>query len=160
MAEKENVQNWWRKCQGKVAYGERFNLFLPQTFMNLSGIAVSRLVATFSLELGDLLIVHDDLDLPLGEIRFKQGGSSGGHQGLHSILNQLGTNRFPRLRFGIGRNPAGINAENYVLQPFSPQEEAMLSQLVELAASGIEIWVTQGIVAAMNLFNRKQLLEN
>ncbi len=128
--------------------------------MNLSGIAVSDLVGSFSLGLTDLLVVHDDVDLPFGEIRFKQGGSSGGHQGLQSILNQLGTDNFARLRFGIGRGLAGLATEEYVLQLFSKQEEEALPRLLELASEGVENWAMQGISAAMNLFNRRNLLEN
>ncbi len=104
------------------------------------------------------MVVHDDVDLPFGQIRFKQGGSSAGHKGLRSIESNLGSVGFLRLRFGIGRASA-IPTEEYVLQLFSQEEEHRLSQLLQSAGEGLDLWLEQGLESCMNRFNRKNMLE-
>jgi PTH1 family peptidyl-tRNA hydrolase len=109
--------------------------------------------------LSDLLVIYDDLDLPLGRIRLRQSGSSGGHKGMNSIVSALGSEDFPRIRVGIGRPQTGeqsINEEaivNYVLSDFSPQEEAIVTPVIAKVAEAIDCFLTQGIEAAMNKFN-------
>ena len=131
----------------------------PQTFVNLSGQAVAGLVLKHKIPLGDLLIIYDDLDLPLGKIRLRQSGGSGGHKGMNSIISALGSEAFPRIRVGIGR-PHGeeqsVNEDaivNYVLSDFSPQEEAAIKPVIIKVAEAIDCFLAQGIEAAMSKFN-------
>ncbi|MGB9553181.1 MAG: aminoacyl-tRNA hydrolase, partial [bacterium] len=130
---------------------------LPQTFMNLSGLAVKSFVLQFKLHPENILVIHDDADIEFGEIRFKRGGSSAGHKGLNSIISELKDDDFSRLRFGIGKNP-DYSTEEYVLQAFSKEEEKKLPLLLEQAVLGIEMWQEKGIESCMNFFNRKNLL--
>jgi PTH1 family peptidyl-tRNA hydrolase len=144
---------------GEVAGGEVI-LAKPRTFMNLSGQSVSRLVSGFNIALDDLLIVHDDLDLPLGKIRLRRGGSSGGHKGVDSIIFSLGNQSSPRLRVGIGRpdaveNPAesGEGVISYVLSDFTPEEKRVVSQVIPKVSEAILCILTEGLLPAMNRYN-------
>ncbi len=139
--------------------GEKSLLARPWTFMNLSGKSVACLVHKHKIPLSDLLVIYDDLDLPLGKIRLRQSGSSGGHKGMNSIISALGSEDFPRIRVGIGR-PDGEKQSmsedaiiNYVLSDFSRQEEASLKPVIVRVAEAIDCFLTQGITAAMNKFN-------
>lgn len=146
-----------QRARAEVAEGEalaqRVVLAEPRTYMNNSGEAVRALLKLSNLTPSDLLVVCDDLDLPFGRLRLRDKGSSGGQRGLQSIINQLGTNEFPRLRFGIGRPPPGVDPIDYVLTHFSASEQSELLALVDRAIEGIEIWLTDGIAAAMNRVN-------
>ena len=139
--------------------GEKLVLARPGTFMNLSGKSVACLVHKHKIPLSDLLVIYDDLDLPVGKIRLRQSGSSGGHKGMNSIISALGREEFPRIRVGIGRpqgekQPMSEDAVvNYVLSDFSRQEEAMIKPAVARVAKAIDCFLTQGITAAMNKFN-------
>jgi PTH1 family peptidyl-tRNA hydrolase len=152
-----------RQCQAKVGIGqvrgEKLLLAEPRTFVNLSGQSVAGLVHRHNISLGDLLVIYDDLDLPLGKIRLRQSGSSGGHKGMNSIISALGSEDFPRIRVGIGR-PQGEKRSisedaivNYVLSDFRPQEEAIVKPVIVQVAEAIDCFLTQGIEAAMNKFN-------
>lgn len=152
-----------RQCRAKVGTGEvrgeKLLLAKPKTFVNLSGDPVAGLVRKHDIPLSDLLIIYDDLDLPLGKIRLRQNGGSGGHKGMNSIISALGGEDFPRIRVGIGR-PQGeeqsISEEaivSYVLSDFSPQEEAIIKPVIARVAEAIDCFLTQGIVAAMSKFN-------
>ncbi len=132
--------------------GRRLLLAKPQTFMNLSGEAVAPLLRYYGLTPGDMLVVYDDMDLPLGRIRIRQHGSSGGHRGVESIIAALGTNQFPRLRIGIGRS-AEIEAIDYVLGRFSEAEEPILAAVLTRAADAVETIMRDGLAAAMNRYN-------
>jgi PTH1 family peptidyl-tRNA hydrolase len=131
----------------------------PGTFVNLSGNSVAGLVHKHHIPLSDLLVIYDDLDLPLGKIRLRQSGSSGGHKGMNSIIAALGSEDFPRIRVGIGRPQAeeqSINEDtivNYVLSDFSPEEEATIKSVIARVAEAIDCFLTQGIEAAMSKFN-------
>jgi PTH1 family peptidyl-tRNA hydrolase len=133
--------------------GEKFVLVAPQTYMNLSGHAVREVVNWYHLPLDELLVVADDLDLPFGTLRMRARGSAGGHNGLASIFEQLGTQEVPRLKIGIGRGPG--TATSRVLSRFSPEEERALPEMVERAASGVRLWAREGVIAAMNEVNRR-----
>jgi PTH1 family peptidyl-tRNA hydrolase len=122
------------------------------TFMNLCGQAVLEVVQFYKLELADLLVVFDDLDLPVGRVRMRAKGSAGGHKGLGDIINRLGSDEFARIRIGIGR-PAGADAVDYVLSPFGPQEREPIEAAVQVAAQAAECWLTEGPDAAMNRYN-------
>ncbi len=125
----------------------------PTTYMNLSGIAVRQVVESFGVELSDILVVLDDFQLPFGTLRFRKKGSAGGHNGLKSIIAELGSESFARLRFGIGNHFE--DAVDFVLSEFSPAEIEGLKQLLPIAHKGIVTWVKEGIDAAMNQFNRQ-----
>ena len=126
----------------------------PRTFMNNSGHPVSALVRFYRVPLDRLLVVHDDLDLPLGTTRMRPSGGTGGHRGMQSIINQLGSREFPRLRIGIGRPPGRMDPADYVLQDFSGDEELVLERTLDQARAAIETWLTEGVEEAMTHYNR------
>jgi len=135
-------------------HGHSILLCQPQTFMNSSGEAVGALVSFYRLPRKRILVVVDDADLPLGEIRLRAGGSSGGHHGLESIEQHLASREFARLRLGIGRRDGAREITDYVLSRFSAAEEtALLEKVLERAADQSECWLNEGIQKAMNQFN-------
>jgi peptidyl-tRNA hydrolase, PTH1 family len=123
----------------------------PQTYMNDSGIAVRKLLARDRVPLGDLLVVTDDFALPFGKLRFRESGSHGGHNGLRSIVDELGTEKFSRLRVGIGE--PGRGAVDHVLSRFATDETACLPILLDAAAESVEAWARDGTSRAANRFN-------
>ncbi|MGD8399045.1 MAG: aminoacyl-tRNA hydrolase [Anaerolineae bacterium] len=131
----------------------------PQTYMNRSGRAVGRLMRDFGLSPERLLVVYDDLDLPLGRLRLRAEGGSGGHKGMRSIQEVIGTQAYPRLRVGIDRPPDRIDPADYVLAPFAGDEEPLLMVVLARAAAAVECWLAEGVVAAMDEFNRPFLPE-
>jgi peptidyl-tRNA hydrolase, PTH1 family len=134
--------------------GQRLLLAEPQTFMNASGETVGAVLRFYQLPVPQLLVVVDDADLPLGEIRMRPKGSSGGHHGLESIEQQVGTREFARLRVGIGRAAgAARQITNYVLGKFSPSEAALMEKVLDRAADQVGCWATEGAEKAMNRFN-------
>jgi len=135
--------------------GLRVGLLEPQGFMNRSGGAVAAALAQIPLaDLGaDLLVVYDDLDLPFGRLRIRPGGGAGGHRGLADIQGRLGRSDFPRLRFGIGRPPPGVDPADHVLTPFAGEEVTQLAALVDAAADAVETVLADGVGAAMARFN-------
>jgi PTH1 family peptidyl-tRNA hydrolase len=146
-----------RKFQARVARaecaGKKVLLAEPQTFMNLSGEAVGALVKYYQLPLEKILVVVDDADLPLGEIRLRPGGGTGGHHGLESVTQHLGSKAFARLRIGIGRKGEAREITGHVLGKFGADEAALLKKVLERAASQMECWVDAGLQKAMNQFN-------
>ena len=155
------------RWQASWAYEKKFNARLasvqrgsrrlllcqPQTYMNSSGETVGAVVAFYRVPLAGLLVVVDDADLPLGEIRLRPGGSSGGHHGLESIERHLGTREFARLRIGIGRQGGAREITGYVLGRFSSTEAAWVDRILTVASDQAETWLEAGIQKAMNLFN-------
>jgi PTH1 family peptidyl-tRNA hydrolase len=141
---------------GKVA-GNEVVLARPQTFMNNSGQSVSRLVKKFKIALNDLIVIHDDLDLPLAKIRISSGSSSGGHKGINSIIQELGSQDFIRLRIGIGRpNKPQISEDDiiaYVLSDFTPVEKRAINNIVPRVSEAIICLLKEGLTTAMNKFN-------
>jgi PTH1 family peptidyl-tRNA hydrolase len=141
---------------GEVA-GSQVVLARPQTYMNRSGLSVSRLVSKFNTSPDDLLVIHDDLDLPSGKIRLRQGGGSGGHKGVNSIITEMGRQDFPRLRIGIGR-PATFEISEadiiaYVLSDFTREEKQIMAQVVPKVSEAILCLLSEGLEAAMNKYN-------
>jgi PTH1 family peptidyl-tRNA hydrolase len=135
-------------------HGQGLLLARPETFMNCSGDAVGALTEYFRVPLDRVLVAVDDADLPLGQIRLRARGSSGGHHGLESIEQRVGSRDFPRLRIGIGRTDDGRREiADYVLAPFAKVETALLDAVLAAAASQVECWVDDGIEKAMNRFN-------
>jgi len=133
--------------------GEDVVLAQPQSFMNLSGQPTASLRGFYKCPVERIVVVHDELDLPFGDVRVKLGGGHGGHNGVRDIQAKLGENGFVRVRFGIGRPPAGRDTANYVLSDFTGDEAAQLDELVDLAADAVETVVSEGVQAAMNRFN-------
>jgi len=127
----------------------------PMTFMNRSGEAVKKAADFFHLGIEDLIVVHDDLDLPFGKLRFKQRGGDGGHQGIRSIIESMGGNNFLRLKVGIGRPPEGMEPAEYVLEVFNKIEESRLDQILFQAAESLKIMLLEGLETAMNRFQKK-----
>jgi PTH1 family peptidyl-tRNA hydrolase len=128
----------------------------PMEFMNVSGFAVSRVGAFWKIPPGQTIVVHDDMDLDFGRLRLVEGGGTGGHNGLRSIVAELGTQAFCRLRFGIGRPPPAWEGADYVLADFSTEERRVLPNLLEEAASAARAVIEDGLVAAMNRFNKRK----
>lgn len=137
--------------------GERLLLLKPQTFMNLSGRSVSEALHFHKLSLSDLIVVHDDLDIPFGRVKLKEGGGHGGHNGLRSLVQELGSGQFLRVRVGIGR-PLHGDAANYVLSNFSQEETTGLPRLLDGIVDAMELLVREGLPKAMSLYNNKDLL--
>lgn len=132
-------------------------LALPLTYMNLSGVAVASLVKKHRIDLEDVLVVCDDLDLELGRLKIRPSGSSGGHNGLKSIIDALGSKDFARLRIGIGRPSPRSQAREYVLSGFSKKERPQVEEIVRRAVSCSEVWVDEGITNTMNIFNQRSV---
>ena len=151
-----------RQKQGLVALGAigewRVILAQPQTFMNESGRAVVPLARFYHVPLERLLVVYDDLDLPPGTVRLRPEGGSGGHKGIRSIIDHLGSQEFARLRIGIGRPPGRMDPAAYVLQDFSAEEEPLLEETLERAVAAIETWLREGITVAMDRYNQRTRL--
>ena len=144
---------------GEVA-GNPVVVARPQTYMNLSGQAVSLLVRRYDVSFDNLIVIHDDLDLPLGKIRIRQGGSSGGHKGIDSIITCLKSPDFLRLRVGIGRTAAAEPSEDdiiaYVLSDFTPDEKQTVARVIPMVSEAIYCLITEGLTAAMNRYNQNK----
>ena len=142
----------WKARAAKIAdIGEGVWLAQPTTFMNLSGWAVREMASFHKLAPSDVLIVVDDADLPLGRLRIRSRGSAGGHNGLKSVIHELGTVEFPRLRIGVGRETGGLR--NHVLGRFAAGEKAEVDAAVTRAADAAELFAREDILTAMNRFN-------
>ena len=128
----------------------------PMTFMNRSGEAVRRIADFFEVGMEDLIVVHDDLDLPFGRLRFKRRGGDGGHQGVHSIIEAMGGNTFLRLKVGIGRPPRGMEVAEYVLCNFDEMQQPHLSEIRSRAAEALVVMLSEGLEAAMNRYQKKK----
>ena len=138
-------------AEGDIA-GKRVMIAKPQTFMNMSGEAVGKVFAFYKIAPHDLLVIYDDLDLPLGKMRLRPKGSAGGHHGMESIIARIGTSDFPRLRIGIGR-PSPDADVDHVLGSFDADERAVMDETLARAVEAIGVWVVEGIESAMNRFN-------
>jgi PTH1 family peptidyl-tRNA hydrolase len=147
-----------RRGLARIAEGRISNrpviLAKPQTFMNLSGKSVGRLSRAYRVPPEQVLVIYDDLDLPLGRLRLRAEGSSGGHKGIRSIIDSLGTQAFPRLRVGIDRPPGRMDPVDYVLQPFDRDQKPFVAEAMARAVAAVECWLAAGIIAAMEQFNR------
>jgi len=156
----DKKQGQARTGSGEVA-GSKVVIAKPQTYMNRSGQSVSLLVDKFNVSPDNLLVIHDDLDLPLGKIRIRQGGSAGGHKGVGSIITELGSQNFIRIRVGIGRPDKNEGFTefsddeiiNYVLSDFTSAEKQAITQVIPTVSEAILCLLTKGLVAAMNRYN-------
>jgi peptidyl-tRNA hydrolase, PTH1 family len=145
-------------------YGEGFGsnnakirLLKPQTFMNLSGQSVRATIDWFKLPPASVLVVYDDLDLPLGKIRLRLSGSAGGHNGMKSIISHLGTQDFPRVRIGIGKSTGEKDTISHVLGKFSPIETPIVSEVIQLVNDSIEMSLKKGVEQAMSIYNSRSI---
>jgi len=133
--------------------GQKWMIAKPQTFMNLSGIAVGSLVRFYKVSMDHLMIIHDDIDLPFGTIRIRPKGGSAGQNGVNSIIERLGTQDFPRLRVGISRPSGQRTAANYVLADFQKNQKALVDELLDKCVEAIKTFVYSGLDTAMNRYN-------
>lgn len=150
-----NQEDGWSRVAAGTIRRHRVLLAKPQTYVNLSGTAVADLRRRHRVKLEDLLIVVDDLDLPLGRLRLRAGGTHGGHNGLHSVIDALGSTAIPRLRVGIGRPPTGVDPAEFVLTTFTDTERPIIEPALDRAADAIEAVIGEGLEAAMSQFNAK-----
>jgi len=149
-----------RQCRAQTARatiaGEPVILAKPETFMNLSGLSVRELIAEHQVDVQrDLIVIYDELDLPLGTIRIRQRGSSAGHHGMESILGALDTDEFLRIRLGVAPEHKVVDGAKYLLTPFRRAQEKAIDELLDLGAQAVETILKEGPAAAMNRFNRK-----
>lgn len=133
--------------------GERVLLVKPQTFMNLSGESVRDIVEWYKLPVESIIVIYDDVDLPVGTVRIRPKGSSGTHNGMKSVIYQLQSDDFPRIRIGIGKAPDGWDLADYVLSRFSVDETKDVRESIERAANAAAAIISDGVAVAMNLYN-------
>jgi len=159
LSELRNIR--WKSGRGEFLIGTgqrgKISVVKPLTYMNNSGVAVKQLVQNKDFDISATVIVYDDLDLPLGKIRFRQGGSPGSHRGMQSVVKQMGTEKIPRLRVGIGSDLKQGPAEEFVLEPFAYDEKKLAEEVTKMAAEGVLTLVHRGVEAAMNQYNRLDL---
>ncbi|MBN1285963.1 MAG: aminoacyl-tRNA hydrolase [Anaerolineae bacterium] len=146
------VQHRALTTDGLIA-GRRAALAKPQTYMNLSGESVGALVRFYKLPLENLIVVHDDLDLPLGTVRLRKQGGAGGQKGMRSIIQHLGADEFARVRAGIGRPPGRMDPADYVLQKFDAGELPVVEEVMGRVVRALETWLREGIEIAMTRYN-------
>lgn len=133
--------------------GESVLLAKPETFMNLSGDAVAPLLGYYKLDLDSLIVIHDDLDIDIGKIKIMKGAGHGGHNGVSSIIDKLGSNEFTRIRVGIGRPPEGIDGADFVLSSFIEEEKEKIALAIKCAADAIELILEKGVAAAQQKYH-------
>jgi len=160
IAQQSRVRISNRHCRALTAKakigGEEVVLAKPETYMNLSGMSVRELVSEYQADPArDLLVIYDELDLPLGSMRIRQRGSSAGHNGMESIIGALGTQEITRLRLGIGPHRKVRDGAQYVLSPFKKSQYEIVDEVLDKAAEAVHVIVTEGAAAAMNRFNRR-----
>lgn len=161
LAKEISAENWRNNFNALVAEsffnGEKILIVKPQTFMNLSGEAVVPVADFYKIELENLIVAHDDLDLPVGNIRLRPKGSGGGHKGVASIIQHLGgLQNFPRVRIGIGRPPEIWSVNNHVLSPFNSEDAPKIAAAIEDLVPAVLCIFREGINNAMNKFNPKK----
>lgn len=142
---------------GRVA-GEEATILLPQTYMNRSGESVAPACQSLGIKPGDLIVIHDEIDLAFGCLRIKVGGGHGGHNGLRSLGAALGETGYRRLRMGVGRPPAGGDVSGHVLSRFNAMERTLLGKYIETAADALELLLRVGVQEAMNRYNNREVL--
>ena len=152
------------QCQSQIGVGEiagkKVVLAKPKTYMNNSGNAVGRLVQKYGISIEDIIVIYDDMDLPIGKVRLRQVGRSAGHKGIKSIISAVRSEEFLRIRLGIGRPPgeqdSGSKEDiviNYVLSDFTPEEDGVIKPVIAKAADAVESILREGLLSAMNKFN-------
>ena len=161
LAEKMGITDWQSKFDALIAEGrmgtEKILLVKPQTYMNESGRAVSPLMNWYKLMPEQLIVAHDDMDIPAGTIRIRKKGSAGGHNGIKSVLAHLGDENFSRVRIGIGRPLPGWTVINHVLAPFQEEDVPKIKEAIQYLLPAVECIVTEDTDKAMNLYNPKKV---
>ncbi|WP_082235824.1 aminoacyl-tRNA hydrolase [Halobacillus massiliensis] len=159
LAGKHNWSLSQEKFKGKYTIehfsGEKVLLLQPQTYMNLSGESLRLFLDYYDIPPEDVLVIYDDLDLPTGRIRLRQKGGHGGHNGIRSIIDQLGTKEFKRLRVGVGRPSVPMSVVDYVLGTFSKEEQGAVNESIEQSAKACEAWLSRPFLEVMNDYNTK-----
>lgn len=158
VSENRRFQGWFGSGVGP--FGSKMHVIKPLTYMNRSGQAIRAVTDWYKIPATSVLVVYDDMDLPIGRMRLRLSGSAGGHNGIKSTIAHLGTQDFPRLRIGIGKPvDAGVDRStvSYVLGKFSPDEKPIISEVLQLVADAVELSVKQGIEKAMSLYNGRTI---
>lgn len=159
LAERHNVsvtKSGFHGLYGEMHWpdpADKVILLKPITYMNLSGRSVAPAAHFFKVSPEEILVIHDDMDLELGRLRLRPKGSSGGHNGVKSVIQELGTQEFPRLKVGIGRPDPGWDPADWVLAPFRPEEAAVIGQVIPRAVEAVESFLSEGILKAMTRYN-------
>lgn len=146
--------------EGRGVQGDKIRLLKPLTYMNLSGQSIRAAADWFKIPPESILIVYDDMDLPLGKIRMRLSGSAGGHNGMKSAISHLSTQNFPRLRIGIGRSNNTQEAISHVLGRFSNSEMQLMSEVLQLVVESVELSLRQGVEKSMSLYNNRSVINN
>jgi len=151
------LESRWKALAVKAVFWDVSVLLLkPETFMNLSGVAVIQAAHYYKIVPENIIVIHDDLDIEFGRVKIVSGGGDGGHKGIRSLVEHLGTKNFPRIKIGIGRPASSILPEKYVLGKFEPQEKEIIEQKTAVVFEGIQILLQKGIAAAMTEINQRE----
>jgi peptidyl-tRNA hydrolase, PTH1 family len=142
-------------CGKGIIAGEKVILAQPQTYMNLSGESVRELVDFYKVTPEEIIVIYDDISLEVGQLRLRSKGSAGGHNGIKSIINHLGTQEFPRIKVGVGDKPAGWDLADYVLSRFPEVEQPVIREALKNSSEAVKAIISDGLEAAMNRYNRK-----
>ena len=154
-----NIRKHKAICGTGYIEGQKVLLAQPQTYMNLSGESVRALVDFYKVSSEDIIVIYDDVDLDVGQLRIRQRGGAGGHNGIKSIIQHLGTQEFPRIRIGVGNKPKEWDLVDYVMSKFSDSENTLMRQALKNVSEATKTMIRSGIVEAMNIYNRKQRLD-
>jgi peptidyl-tRNA hydrolase, PTH1 family len=151
-----------RRFQGQIAEGiapggRKMRLLKPLTYMNRSGQAVRAVIDWYKLDPESVLVIYDDMDLPVGRLRLRLLGSAGGHNGMKSIISHLGSQNFPRLRIGIGKTDGKSETVSFVLGKFSPDESSIVADVLDLTVKAVEVGLKEGIAKSMSLYNNRNV---
>ena len=142
-------------AEGSLAKGQKIRLLKPLTYMNRSGKSVRAVIDWYKLPPESILVIYDDMDLPVGRLRLRLSGSAGGHNGMKSIISHLGSQNFPRLRIGIGKSKQNPEAISHVLGRFSAAENQTIAEILQLVGEAIEMSLKEGVAKAMSLYNNR-----
>ncbi|MBI5573906.1 MAG: aminoacyl-tRNA hydrolase [Elusimicrobia bacterium] len=147
----------WREYKDRTLISGRSDFLIakPTLFMNRSGYAIMPLIKKYNPDYEDILVISDDMDLSSGNIRIRKGGSSGGHNGIQSVIDALGTGEFCRLRIGIGRPPENVDPVDFVLSNFTKEESKDLKPVISRASDAVSVFIDSGLQKTMNLFNKR-----
>lgn len=157
MSWKENKRFQGLITEGISPYGNKIRLLKPLTYMNLSGQAVRAVTDWYKIDPQSVLVIYDEMDLPVGRLRIRLSGSAGGHNGMKSIISHLGSPNFPRLRIGIGKSTGNKQTVSHVLGKFAPEENSVIKEVLQLSTNAIECSLKEGMEKAMSLYNNKQI---
>ncbi|MBE9169717.1 aminoacyl-tRNA hydrolase [Pleurocapsales cyanobacterium LEGE 06147] len=154
---KENRRFQGLFAEGLAPHGSKIRLLKPLTYMNRSGQSVRALTDWYNFTPQSVLVIYDDMDLPIGRLRLRLSGSAGGHNGIKSIISHLGSKDFPRLRIGIGKSDSKQETVNHVLGKFSPTEAKAIAQVLQLAVDAVEFSLKEGIEKTMSIYNNRSV---